>query len=319
MDEVIETLEFFVFSYREENSYKGRVVFEIKQDGGGNSEIHVVEVDPHNVGSPVKLLANEKAKQKLEDGVEVNCWVVSDRKEFLGVYSGAIPARKAVLSGKIHVKGWAFRELLNFSSAFDFSTPQWNLFYEFKQQKLHPEVQIKLEQRLALATFHEEEIPENNIQDETDFIRQDLGQIFMDYKVSSVTFQPVSLFRLMTHTFTKSNSALAPLPFSPLPFGLNRLALHFFENRFISRTTSRSSLFHPLFRFEIMVQNPVLYPPLTYSEDLSMSYLLDFEDSTVKHESKSVMEPPSRNSPSLLSRLFTSMFDFMPSQSYLKS
>ena len=65
------------------------------------------------------------------DGSRVTARCTMDRDVFFDVYTNKLSPRNAVLSGKVKVDGWRFKELYNFGSSFSLTTKAWTDFYEW--------------------------------------------------------------------------------------------------------------------------------------------------------------------------------------------
>jgi hypothetical protein len=129
-DEIQDTIGFFRFSHISDHPFTGAVVFHIDQH-----DTHIVDVDPQRHDHKVIIYTNQEAKDALSNNlVNVKCTVSADKDSFLKVYKGEIKAYHALLARKIVVHGMGFRELQRFVSAFDFSTPNWNRYYAWKDQ-----------------------------------------------------------------------------------------------------------------------------------------------------------------------------------------
>lgn len=64
---------------------------------------------------------------------DCTCYVRTDQETFLSVYSGKMKAESAILSGKVRVDNWAYRELGAFVKNFEFSSKKWEEFFHHRR------------------------------------------------------------------------------------------------------------------------------------------------------------------------------------------
>jgi hypothetical protein len=77
----------------------------------------VVDVDPAREQAVQVIQVNDDSLELSRFDIRVT--VTTDEKSFVDVFSGKVSSRSAIIAGKIYVHGFAFRELKQFSAAFD--------------------------------------------------------------------------------------------------------------------------------------------------------------------------------------------------------
>eukprot|EP01083_Nonionella_stella_P149450 474769_1 len=143
VDQCDETMRFFQYAHDPRNSFRGTIKFRLENQG--DLIIRTVRVSSDS-SRTISVFDGDPPDKS------VDCSVSMPSSVFLDVYSGEKHPLPLIMNGTIRVHNWGHRLLKNFCTAFDFSTENWDAFYEYESRRLSANLEEK-------STFPEETDP----------------------------------------------------------------------------------------------------------------------------------------------------------------